>query len=141
MTKPLLAPVVALAAWTMVVWAWMYATRIPAIRRAKMVLDPTAQRGAQMAELPPSVRWKADNYNHLMEQPTIFYAVALALAVGGGSGSTEVLLAWAYVALRVVHTLVQATWNKIEVRFSLFALGSLVLVALIVRAVMLVGIL
>src|SRR5688572_32411320 len=103
MTKPLLAPVVALAAWTMVVWAWMYATRLPAIRRAKIVLDPTAPRGAQMAELPPSVRWKADNYNHLMEQPTIFYAVGLALAVAGGTGSTEVLLAWAYVALRVVH--------------------------------------
>jgi hypothetical protein len=142
MNKPMLAPVVVLAAWTMIVWTWMYATRLPAIRRAKMVLDPTAPRGAQMAELPPSVRWKADNYNHLMEQPTVFYAVALALAMAGGAaGSLEVTLAWVYVGLRVVHTLVQATWNKIEVRFSLFALGSLVLIAMIVRALSLVGVL
>ena len=76
----LLAPVIALAAWTFVIWAWMYLTRIPAIRRAKMRLDPQAPRGEQMATLPAKVRWKADNYNHLMEQPTVFYAVAIALS-------------------------------------------------------------
>ncbi len=132
--RTLVAPVVALAAWTMVMWTWMYLTRIPAIRRANMRLDPTALRGEQMSQLPPEVRWKADNYNHLMEQPLVFYAVVLAMAVAGGAGALEVNLAWAYVGLRVVHSLVQATWNKIEVRFSLFALGSLVLIAIIVRA-------
>lgn len=134
----LLAPVVALAAWTMIVWAWMYATRIPAILRAKMVLDPAAPRGEQMAQLPPRVRWKADNYNHLMEQPTVFYAVALVLALIDGPGSLEVALAWAYVTLRVVHSVFQALVNVIQVRFSLFVLGSLVLVAMIVRAAVLV---
>jgi len=137
--RSLLAPLVALAAWTMVMWAWMYATRIPAIRRAEMPLDPRAPRGEQMSQLPPEVRWKADNYNHLMEQPILFYAVVLALTQLDGAGTLEVALAWAYTGLRVVHSLVQATWNKIEVRFAAFALGSLVLIALVVRAAMLVA--
>ena len=134
----LLVPAVALAGWTFVMWAWMYATRIPAIYAAKMKLDPTAPRGEQMAQLPPNVRWKADNYNHLFEQPTLFYPMAIVLALVSGSGAVEVGLAWGYVALRVVHSLLQATVNKIEVRFVLFFLSSLVLAAMVVRAAMLV---
>lgn len=135
MHSPILLPVVALVAWTMVMWAWMYVTRIPAIRRAGMRLDPDAPRGQQMSTLSPSVRWKADNYNHLMEQPTQFYAIAIALALLDRGGGADLALAWAYVAIRVLHSLVQATWNKIEVRFSLFFLSSLVLIALVVDAV------
>ncbi len=134
MHSPILAPVVALVAWSMVVWTWMYATRLPAIRRARMRLDPNAPRGEQMSTLPPEVRWKADNYNHLMEQPTLFYALALSLALLGRGAGANLALAWAYVGLRVVHSLVQATWNKIEVRFAAFFLSSLVLLALIVDA-------
>ena len=136
MHSPILAPVVALVAWTMVMWGWMYATRIPAIMKVKLRLDPNAVRGEQMALLPPSVRWKADNYNHLFEQPTIFYAIALCLALMGQGGGLNLTLAWTYVALRVVHSLVQATWNKIEVRFSLFFLSSLPLIGLILSAAM-----
>jgi hypothetical protein len=84
------------------------------------------------------VRWKADNYNHLMEQPTQFYATALALAVLGDASSWSLGLAWAYVALRVVHSLWQVLVNNIQVRFSLFAISSLVLFALVVRACLLV---
>jgi hypothetical protein len=113
----------------------MYATRIPAIRRARLVLDPSAPRGEQMAALPAHVRWKADNYNHLMEQPTVFYAVALSLAFLGEGAGTNSMLAWAYFFLRVVHTLVQTTINKIEVRFGVFVVSSLVLIALTVNAV------
>ena len=88
-----------------------------------------------MSSLPANVRWKADNYNHLMEQPTVFYAVALSLAVLGAGGGTNALLAWAYVASRVVHSLLQATINKIEVRFAIFFLSSLILIALTINAV------
>jgi hypothetical protein len=133
--SPIVAPVVALAVWTHVMWAWMYATRIPAIRKARMPLDPAAPRGEQMSTLPATVRWKADNYNHLMEQPTVFYAVALSLAVLGEGSGTNATLAWAYFASRVIHSLVQATVNKIEVRFALFSLSSLILIALTVNAV------
>ena len=103
----MLAPVLALAIWTAVIWTWMYATRIPAILKARMVLDPTAPPGEQMASLPPNVRWKADNYNHLFEQPTLFYAVAISLAVLGDASTRSLVLAWGYVALRIVHSLVQ----------------------------------
>jgi hypothetical protein len=113
----------------------MYATRIPAIRSAGLVLDPSAPRGEQMATLPARVRWKADNYNHLMEQPTVFYAVALALAVLGAGSGINATLAWAYFFLRVVHSLIQTTFNKIEVRFGVFFLSSLVLIALTINAV------
>lgn len=126
----LLGPVVALVAWTMVMWLWMYATRIPAILKMNMAMDPNAPRGEQMALLPANVRWKADNYNHLMEQPTIFYALVLALAVMGNTAESTLVLAWAYVGLRVVHSLVQALVNKIELRFGLFVLSNIPLFGL-----------
>jgi hypothetical protein len=132
--QPLLAPVIALVLWSFVMWAWMYATRIPAIMQARMKLDPNAPRGEQMNLLPPRVRWKADNYNHLMEQPTIFYATALALAVAGDTSAVNLGLAWTYVGLRVVHSVFQAVVNKIEVRFLLFVISSLVLLVLAVNA-------
>jgi hypothetical protein len=132
--RPLLTPVVALVAWTFVMWLWMYATRLPALRRMKLKLDPTAPRGEQMAQLPPEVRWKADNYNHLMEMPTIFYPIAIVLALVSTGPGVDAALAWTYVGLRVVHSVFQATVNRIEIRFVFFALSSLVLMALTVRA-------
>jgi hypothetical protein len=131
---PIVAPVVALAAWTHVMWFWMYATRIPAIFAAKVKLDPNLPKGQLMATLPPRVRWKADNYNHLFEQPTVFYAVALSLAIVGHGTGVNATLAWAYVALRVAHSLLQALWNNINARFSLFVLSAFVLMALTVNA-------
>ncbi|MGQ0586996.1 MAG: MAPEG family protein [Gammaproteobacteria bacterium] len=131
---PMLAPVIALVLWTFVMWAWMYATRIPAIIRMRMRFDPSLPRGQQMNELPPQVRWKADNYNHLFEQPTLFYAVALVLAVLDDHSALAIVLAWAYVALRAIHSLWQAMVNIIPVRFYLFAASSLVLFALTVKA-------
>lgn len=130
MNTALLGPVVALVAWSMMMWLWMYATRIPAIMAMKMKLDPDAPRGEQMATLPASVRWKADNYNHLMEQPTIFYAIVLALAVMGNTAEINLLLAWTYVGLRIVHSFVQALVNKIELRFALFVLSNIPLFGL-----------
>ena len=134
----ILSPVVALLLLTSVVWAWMYITRIPAVRKAGMKLDPNLPKGQQMSELPAQVRWKADNYNHLLEQPTLFYAVALTLALLGAGEGLNVTLAWCYVALRVVHSLQQTLWNKIEVRFVLFFISSLILITLILRAAILV---
>lgn len=134
--NPMLAPVIALVCWTAIVWAWMYATRIPAIMQARMRLDPMLPRGEQMATLPARVRWKADNYNHLLEQPPLFYATALALALLGEASALAVGLAWAYVGLRIVHSLQQALVNHIPVRFALFALSSLCLFALAALAAM-----
>ena len=138
MKSPILAPVIVLVLWTLVMWAWLYATRIPAMRRLRVSLNPERSREDMQAKLPPQVRWKADNYNHLLEQPTIFYAVCLTLAVLAGGGGLNAALAWAYVALRVAHSLVQATVNRIVVRFAIFTASTLVLLALAVRAAILV---
>ena len=112
----------------------MYATRLPAIAKSGMAMDPTVPMADLMNQLPANVRWKADNYNHLLEQPTMFYAVTLTLAVLGAGIELNTTLAWAYVGLRLVHTLIQTLWNKIEVRFTVFFLSSLVLAILVFRA-------
>ena len=126
----LLGPVIALIAWSMMMWAWMYATRLPAMRAAHMKPDPTAPRGEQMSLLPPRVRWKADNYNHLMEQPTLFYALVISLALLGVQTQASLALAWTYVGMRILHSLVQALVNKIEIRFLLFVLSNIPLLGL-----------
>lgn len=132
----MLGPVLALVLWTLFMQVWMYATRLPAIRAANMRLSRDRPRGEQMAELPPHVRWKADNYNHLLEQPTLFYAVALALAVLGDASLLSLALAWAYVATRIVHSLQHVLVNYIPVRFMIFSIGSLILLGLAARAVL-----
>jgi hypothetical protein len=134
--SPIIQPAVALMIWTMVMWVWMYVTRIPAMSKAKvdvdkLVRDPNASLDHS---LPASVQWKAHNYNHLHEQPTLFYAVVLLLAIIGEGTPANALLAWIYVGLRVVHSLVQVTANKVMVRFVLFAIASIVLMVLIAEA-------
>lgn len=112
---------------------WMMFMRIPAIIKMRMKLNPAALRGEQMNQLPPHVRWKADNYNNLMEQPTLFYAILLVLAVSGKATETHLTLAWAYVGLRVVHSLIQALVNIVRLRFAAFLLASIVLIALVIN--------
>ncbi|MCC2603577.1 MAPEG family protein [Sphingopyxis yananensis] len=133
----ILGPVALLGLWSMLMWIWMYAVRIPAMQRAKIDaknLVGTTGRNLDDA-LPPQVQWKAHNYNHLMEQPTVFYAICLALAIAGMGGGLNTQLAWAYVVLRILHSLVQATVNRVMWRFLLFALGSLSLLGLCINAV------
>lgn len=132
----ILKPVVALAVWTMVMWVWMYATRMPALIAAKidpdqLVRDPGIRLDTL---LPPQVQWKAHNYNHLHEAPTVFYAIALLLAMIGDGGNRGTIVAWGYVGLRVLHSLVQVTANRVKLRFAIFTLPSLCLMALIGRA-------
>jgi len=138
MHSPILAPVIALVLWSFVMWAWLYATRIPAIMKNRIVHDPTRPAAEFHAQLPARVRWKADNYNNLMEQPTLFYAVALTLALLGAGTGLNAALAWLYVALRVAHSLVQATVNVILVRFAIFMVASVVLLVLAIRAALIV---
>ena len=133
--SPILTPIIALVAWSLVMWIWMYATRLPAIKHAQLVLDPHLPKGEQMNQLPAAVRWKADNYNHLMEQPTLFYAIAFALALLGAGDGINLVLAWGYVVLRIIHSLFQALINKIEIRFVIFVLSSLMLFGLTVNAI------
>ena len=134
MHSPILAPLVALVLWSFVMWAWLYATRIPAIVENRIVFDPYRPAAEFHAQLPAPVRWKADNYNHLMEQPTLFYAVVLTLALLDAGTGLNTYLAWLYVVLRIAHSLVQATVNAIMPRFVLFMAASVVLLTMSVRA-------
>ena len=134
--NPLLGPVVALVAWTLVMMIWMYAVRFPAMRRKGISLKGRigSKTGALDGVVEDQVQWKAHNYNHLLEQPTLFYAIALTLALLGQGGGANLWLAWTYVGLRVVHSLVQATVNIVKWRFLAFITASLVLLALTLHA-------
>ncbi len=130
----MLTPVLALVVWSLIVWVWMYATRIPAMQAAK--IDPEAARAAgALNVLPLKVRQVADNYNHLMEQPTIFYALVFYVVLAGHTDQLGIYLAWGYVALRVVHSLIQCTANVVMARFAVFALSTLLLMVMAVREV------
>jgi hypothetical protein len=135
----MLGPVVALVAWSLVMMVWMYAVRFPAMKRKGISLKGRvgSKTGALDGVVEDQVNWKAHNYNHLMEQPTLFYAICLALAVMDGPGGAHpinVMLAWGYVAARIAHSLVQATINVVTIRLVFFALASFCLLGLTVHA-------
>jgi len=134
-------PVVALAAWTMIMWILMYVTRIPAMNRAgidgtKMVgSTPRSLRDELVAKGEVKACWVADNYNNLHEAPTVFYSVSIVLALIGEGDGLNATIAWTYVGFRIAHSLVQISSNRVLTRFLLFALSSLALIMLVVHAV------
>jgi len=132
-TQEFLTPVLLLVAWTLVMWVWLYATRLPAMQRHGIAPQEARHPGSVADRMPEHARSVADNYNHLHEQPTIFYALMFFIVLTGGGDSTALALAWGYLVLRVVHSVVQATINLVVLRFSVFALASLVLFALTIR--------
>ena len=120
---------------SLVMFVWMYAMRLPAMSRAKV--DPqSAMHPGSLDTLPSEVRRVADNYNHLWEAPTLFYAMAFYVVVTGNADELHVLCAWAYLGLRVLHSLVQATINQVSLRFGLFVLSWVALGIMIVREVL-----
>jgi len=133
---PILAPAAVLVLWSLIMLTWMAATRLPALKKAGVDLSTNVGGRGQDLEtvLPAKINWKAHNYAHLMEQPTIFYATVVILALAGVGSGINVALAWAYVIIRVVHSLVQATFNRVAVRFPLFLLSTLVLLVMAINA-------
>src|SRR6476469_10915382 len=135
--SPILAPVVALDAWTIVVMLWMFVTRFAEFRRLGITFSniPPGARGVDLeGRADPHAQWKSHNYSHLMEQPTLFYAIALALALMDFGGGINYWLAWGYVGFRIVHSIVQATINIVPIRFTLFLLSTLCLIGLTTHA-------
>lgn len=132
----IVGPVIALAGWTLLIWAWMLATRLPALKAAGVKLGKLRGGTGRGAEgvVPDEVQWKAHNYNHLHEAPTVFYAVALSLAVLGHGEGLNLALAWTYVALRIAHSLIQTLWNKVIWRLAAYVASQLVLAAMTIQA-------
>jgi hypothetical protein len=134
----MMTPVLALVVWTMVILVWLYLRRIPAMRKAG--IDPAKIKGsesyASMPPLNPKAVWVSDNYNHLHEQPVIFYALCVYTHLVGVWDGLNVGLAWGYVAIRIVHSLIQVTTNFVPLRFAVFNLGSIVLAIIALRNVL-----
>ena len=127
----ILQPILALIFWTFLIWLWMYVTRIPAMRAAGIDAR-VIKRKDELDPLPVKVKQIADNYNHLHEQPTVFYVLALVAHLSGMTGSLMVALAWTYVALRVAHSLIQCTINYVPLRFLVFVSSTIVLIVMAV---------
>ena len=135
--SPILVPVVVLVAWTLLIMLWMLVSRFREFRRLGITPDkiPNGARGVDLeGRAAPEAQWKSHNYNHLMQQPTIFYAIALTLALMNFGGGINYWLAWGYVALRIVHSLIQCTVNVVRYRLTVFALATFCLLGLTVHA-------
>ena len=134
--SPLLGPVVALVAWSILILFTLAFVRFRAVKRAGLKVDPSRGGRGQDLEgvLEPRANWPAHNYAHLMEQPTLFYAIVLALVLMGFDHPINVMLAWAYVAIRIAHSLVQIINNDLRIRFPLFLLSTLALASLTIHA-------
>ena len=134
--NPILIPVLVLVLWSLVMAVWMLFARMQAMNAAGM--DP--QAGARAidlgAKLPAAAQTKADNYNHLMEQPTIFYALALTLAIAGMGTGLNLTCAWIYVGARIIHSLIQSTVNIVILRFSVFMIATIALAVMAINAAM-----
>jgi hypothetical protein len=134
--SPIFAPAIALVLWSLLMLAWMALTRLPAMGKAGIDLGTVVgARGVNLeGVIPDKVNWKSHNYTHLMEQPTLFYATVIILGVAGAGDGLNLTLAWAYVGLRIAHSIVQAVWNRVSVRFGLFSAATVALLLLAVNA-------
>jgi hypothetical protein len=134
--SPIFAPAIVLVLWSLVMLGWLAITRLPAMAKAGVSLTTVVgARGANLeGVVPDKVNWKAHNYAHLMEQPTLFYVTVVILGLVGQGDGLNLQLAWAYVVLRIAHSIVQATWNRVIVRFTLFSAATVALLMLAVQA-------
>ena len=128
----MLTPVFALIIWTLIIWCWMYATRIPAMQKAKFHPQKAIHPGS-LSVLPENARVVADNYNHLHEQPTIFYALAIYSHLVGVGDPLNIWLAWGYVAARIIHSFMQIVMKKVMLRFYMFTAGTIILMIIAAR--------
>ena len=136
MNAPILAPAAILILWSLIMLIWLATTRLPALSKAGLDLSGAGGRGQDIdPQLPPSVAWKSHNYAHLMEQPTLFYAVVVLLTLVGQGDGLNAQLAWAYVGIRIAHSLWQALVNTVPIRFGLFILSTIILFALSINLV------
>lgn len=137
MQAQMLAPAAVLVAWSLIMLLMIPPTRFPALKKLGITVGnvPRGARGQDSeSQLPPRVQWISHNYAHLMEQPTIFYPTVIIIAMMGAAAG-DVLAAWIYVGLRIIHSLWQALVNIVMVRFLLFVLATLALVYLAYRAI------
>lgn len=132
----LLAPAAILVAWSTMMVFWVAIARLPAMK--KMGIDITGKTGGRGSDVdpdvPPIVAWKSHNYSHLMEQPTLYYAIVAILTLADAVTAATIFMAWAYTGLRIAHSLWQVLINQVLVRFILFMAATFCLVGLTISA-------
>ena len=137
MQAQMLAPAALLIAWSLIILFMLPAARLPALKKLGVDLNNTprgARGGDREDEMPDRPKWISHNYTHLMEQPTIFYPAVIIIAMMGAAAG-DVLAAWIYVGLRILHSIWQVFVNVVRVRFLLFLGASFALIYLAYRAV------
>ena len=129
----LFGPFFAMMILTLIVWLYMYARRITFLNGQD--IEPNALTPARLAEIsPPAVANPSDNLKNLFELPVIFYALVLFLELRGEADGSHVAAAWTFVFFRVLHSAVHCTINIVMLRFALYAVSSLALWFMVLRA-------
>ena len=137
MDTTILVPAALLVLWSLIMLFWMAGTRLPAAK--KLGIDITAKPGGRGPDIDPDmpdkVAWKSHNYTHLMEQPTLFYATVIILALAEAGNGLNLWLAWPYIVVRIIHSIWQARVNLVNVRFMLFLASTICLMVMAVNAI------
>ena len=136
MNNEILEPVISMTILTFGMMIWMYATRIPAskyIEKKGIDLQDLSHPSNLGGVFPSKVERVADNYNHLFEQPTVFYAISFCIWGLNLTNDFFLFCAWSYFAIRLIHSVFQATYNLVWIRFGLFMLSWILLAMMIIR--------
>lgn len=123
-----LGPVFALAGWTFCMLLLVAARRVIAMRTAQ--IRPREYALGESAKVPPQALLANRNYMNLLELPVLFYLVCILSVVTSTTSALFVQVAWAYVALRIVHSLVHVTYNHVMHRFAAFVCSNFALITL-----------
>ena len=136
MNDLILEPAIIMCLLSFIMMIWMYATRLPAAKRLEedgVDVQKFSHPSSIGGVFPSKVERVADNYNHLFEQPTVFYAISFIIWGLEHTDTVHLYSAWAYVVIRITHSILQATLNLVWVRFSLFILSWVALAIMIFR--------
>ena len=126
-------PIIVLALWTLFVMLWMFQRRVGAFRAQNIAPDQVQHPTDVSPSLPSSVRSIGANFINLGELPVVFYAVSLAIFAAGHVDQIHIYCAWAFVATRIMHSLIHATYNRVMHRFGIYLLGALAVIIMTVR--------
>jgi len=127
----ILNPMLAMMAWSGLIVAILLMTRIPVVIKQWGNLQFAKHSDELRPKMSEKFRYVTDNYNHIFEQPTLFYAVLIYIQLASASNQMNISLAWAYVSLRMVHSSIQLTSNNVSWRAASFATSSLILMTII----------
>ena len=124
----ILWPMCAQAGLVALVWVRLYAVRLTEIRRRRIEPQRLARSDEAVKLLENNSA--ADNLRNLFEIPVLFFAICLALYPTGFVTQMQVSLAWGFVMLRAVHSVVHTTYNRVMHRFLAYAVSTLFVFAM-----------